>query len=186
MSCATPPTPPHGPARIASPALRLGAVLFVVAVLAGFAVRPSAQLSPRFNHVMLYVSDLEASIAFYTEAFDLHVAHRVDTLTVMGSDGSEASNPVRMAFLRFPGQEFVLELSEQPAREGGPSPFYQHLGVDVTDIEAAAARVQRAGARDFSGIRTVRASGLGVARNAFFRGPDGELVELMQMVEGEL
>jgi hypothetical protein len=54
----------------------------------------------------------------------------------------------------------------------------------VADIEAAAERVQAAGAREFSGIRTVRAPGGVEARNAFFLGPDGELVELMQMVAG--
>ena len=48
----------------------------------------------------------------------------------------------------------------------------------------AAARLRAAGGRDFSGIRTVRANDI-VARNAFFRGPDGELVELMQVLRGE-
>jgi catechol 2,3-dioxygenase-like lactoylglutathione lyase family enzyme len=133
---------------------------------------------------MLYVSDLEASIAFYTEAFDLQVSDRLDTLTLVGEDGSETPAPVRMAFLRFPGQDFVLELSEQNVEDDGTSPFFQHVGVDVTDIEAAAARVQRAGGRDFSGVRTVRAHDL-MARNAFFLGPDGEQVELMEMVQGE-
>ena len=164
----------------------LSVVLLLTAALTGFALRPAERVSPRFNHVMLYVSDLEASLAFYTEAFDLEVAHRVDTLTVVGADGAETANPVRMAFLRFPGQEFVLEMSEQPGPWEGRSPFYQHLGVDVTDIEAAAARVQAVGAEGFSGIRTVRAKGLGVAKNAFFLGPDGELLELMEMVEGAL
>jgi predicted enzyme related to lactoylglutathione lyase len=90
-----------------------------------------------------------------------------------------------MAFLKFPGQEFVLELSEQQLAADGPAPFYQHLGIDVPDIEAAATRVQEAGARDFTGIQTVRATGGIVAQNAFFRGPDGEILELMQMIEGE-
>ena len=57
--------------------------------------------------------------------------------------------------------------------------------MDVADIETAAARVQAAGVAGFTGIRTVRAPGGVVARNAFFRGPDGEMVELMEMVAGE-
>ena len=132
---------------------------------------------------MLYVSDLDASIAFYTRAFDLEVTDRLDTLILVADDGSETSNPVRMAFLRFPGQDFVLELSEQQVEDDGTSPFFQHVGVDVTDIESAVARVQAAGGRDFSGVRMVRARDL-IARNAFFRGPDGEMVELMQMLQG--
>ncbi|HSM05810.1 MAG TPA: VOC family protein [Longimicrobiales bacterium] len=166
------------------PLLGVGAGLLLGGVLTGFVLREPPRLSPRFNHVMLHVSDLDATIAFYTRAFDLQVTQRIDTLTLVAADGSEIPRPVRMALLKFPGQDFVLELSEQNAEAGGPPPFYQHLGVDVADIEAAAERVQAAGAREFSGVRTVRAPGGIEARNAFFLGPDGELVELMQMVAG--
>jgi catechol 2,3-dioxygenase-like lactoylglutathione lyase family enzyme len=167
------------------PLLGVGAGLLLGGVLAGFVVRQPPALSPRFNHVMLYVSDLDASIAFYTRAFEVEIANRIESLTVVTPDGTETERPVRMAFLKFPGQEFVLELSEQRIEAGEAGGLYQHLGVDVTDIEAAAERAQTAGARDFSGIRTVRASGGIEARNAFFLGPDGELLELMQMVAGE-
>lgn len=169
------------PARL----LQVGVALLLGGALTGFALRAPDPLSPRFNHVMLYVSDLDASVGFYTRAFDLQVSQRIDTLTLVGADGSETPRPVRMALLRFPGQDFVLELSEQPVVGDGPSPYYQHLGVDVLDIESAAARVQEAGGAEFSGIRTVRAPGGIEAKNAFFRGPDGESVELMQMVAGE-
>jgi len=153
--------------------------------LTGFALRPSAPLQPRFNHVMLYVSDLDASIAFYTRAFDLKVAQRIDTLRVTRPDGSEMIRATRMAFLKFPGQDFVYELAERRVQDDGTSPFFQHVGVDVADIDRAAARVQAAGGRDFSGVSTVRTSGGTVAKNGFFKGPDGELVELMQVVRGE-
>lgn len=161
------------------------ALLLLAASVTGFARRPAAPLTPRFNHVMLYVGDLEASIAFYTKAFDVRVTQRIDTLRVTRPDGSEATNAVRMAFLRFPGQDFVLELAERRVPNAGPAPFYQHLGVDVADIEAAARRVQTAGGRDWSGISTVRTNRGPVARNGFFKGPDGEMVELMQLVQGE-
>ena len=161
------------------------AVLSLATALTGFVLRPPSALSPRFNHVMLFVSDLDASIAFYTQAFDLEATQRIDALTVVGPDGSESRATVRMAFLKFPGQDFVFELSEQSVQAEGPGAFYQHVGVDVLDIEAAADRALAAGGREFSGIRTVRTDGGVVARNAFFRGPDGELVELMQMVVGE-
>jgi len=32
-------------------------------------------LSPRFNHIVLYVSDMETSVKFYTTAFDLKVSN---------------------------------------------------------------------------------------------------------------
>ena len=169
-----------------SPLPGLVAVLVLTGALAGCAPGSTPDpASPRFNHVMLYVSDLEASIAFYTRAFDLEVTQRLDSLTVVAPDGSETHRGVRMAFLKFPGQAFVFELSEQPIEMEGPDRFYQHLGVDVADIEAAAERAMAAGAEEFSGVRTVRGTGGVVARNACFRGPDGELVELMEMVAGE-
>lgn len=163
----------------------VAALLLLGAGLTGFAIRPAAPLQPRFNHVMLYVSDLDASIAFYTRAFDLAVTQRIDTLRVTRPDGSETTRAVRMALLKFPGQDFVYELAERRVQDDGTSPFFQHVGVDVADIEAAAARVQAAGGRDFSGLSTVRTSGGTVARNGFFKGPDGEMVELMQVLRGE-
>jgi hypothetical protein len=45
--------------------------------------------------------------------------------------------------------------------------------------------VRKAGGRDPSPIQTVRTSSGTVAKNMFFRGPSGELVELMQVVSGE-
>lgn len=163
----------------------MATLLLLAGGLTGFVLRPAAPLQPRFNHVMLYVSNLDASIAFYTRAFPVTVTQRIDTLRVTGPDGSEATRPARMAFLKFPGQDFVFELAERRVQDDGMSPFFQHVGVDVADIDAAAARVQAAGGRDFSGVSTVRTNGGTVARNGFFKGPDGELVELMQMVRGE-
>jgi len=161
------------------------ALLLLAASVTGFALRPAAPLTPRFNHVMLYVGNLEASIGFYTKAFDVRVTQRIDTLRVTRPNGAESTNAVRMAFLRFPGQDVVLELAERQVPNAGAPPFYQHVGVDVGNIETAAARVQAAGGRDWSGISTVRPNGGTVARNGFFRGPDGEMVELMQLVQGE-
>lgn len=159
-------------------ALAVGAI-----VVSAFSPTREAPLSPRFNHVMLHVANLDSSIAFYTTAFDLKVAERITELSVTGPDGATAVHPVKMALLKFAGQEFVLELAERPASAGGPSPHYQHLGVDVRDIVAAAERVRKAGGRNLSAIQTVRVAGT-VAKNAFFRGPSGELVELMEVVSG--
>jgi catechol 2,3-dioxygenase-like lactoylglutathione lyase family enzyme len=162
------------------------ALATIVAAVAAFAPAKEAALSPRFNHVMLLVSNLDSSITFYTAAFDLQVAQRITELRVTGASGTPSARPVRMALLKFPGQEFVLELAERPApAAAGPAPYYQHLGVDVGDIAAAAERVRKAGGRDPSPIQTVGTSSGTVARNMFFRGPSGELLELMQVVSGE-
>jgi catechol 2,3-dioxygenase-like lactoylglutathione lyase family enzyme len=164
----------------------LAAFATIIIAVSAFAPAKKAALSPRFNHVMLFVSNLDSSITFYTAAFDLQVAQRITELTVTGANGTPSARPVKMALLKFPGQEFVLELSERPATTStGPAPYYQHLGVDVRDIAAAAERVGKAGGRNPSPIQTVSTSSGTVAKNMFFRGPSGELVELMQVVSGE-
>jgi catechol 2,3-dioxygenase-like lactoylglutathione lyase family enzyme len=163
----------------------LGAFATIIIAVSAFAPAKEAPLSPRFNHVMLAVSNLDSSITFYTAAFDLEVAQRITELTVTGANGTPGARPVKMALLKFPGQEFVLELAERPQASTGPAPYYQHVGVDVRDIAAAAERVRKAGGRDPSAIQTVSTSTGTVAKNMFFRGPSGELVELMQVVSGE-
>lgn len=162
----------------------------IIITVSAFAPAKEAALSPRFNHVMLFVSNLDSSITFYTTAFDLQVAQRITELTVTGGSGAPSARPVKMALLKFPGQEFVLELAERavPTSAGagaGAAPYYQHLGVDVRDIAAAAERVRKAGGQAPSPIQTVSTSSGTVAKNMFFRGPSGELVELMQIVSGE-
>ena len=133
---------------------------------------------------MLTVASLDTSIAFYTTAFDLKVTQRISSLTVTRPDGSTATLDVRMAFLKFPGQDFVFELAERKVQDDGITPVFQHVGVDVTDIAAAAERVKAAGGRNFTGISLVEGQGV-KAKTAFFKGPDGENVELMQVMDGE-
>ena len=164
----------------------LGALATIIIAVSAFAPAKPAALTPRFNHVMLFVTNLDSSISFYTTAFDLRVTQRITELRVTGADGVQNSRPVKMALLKFPGQEFVLELSERAApATTGPASYYQHLGVDVSDITAAAERVRQAGGRNPSAIQTVSTASGTIAKNMFFRGPSGELVELMQIVAGE-
>ena len=166
--------------------IALTAFATIIIAVSAFAPAKEAPLTPRFNHVMLIVSNLDSSITFYTTAFDLQVAQRLTELRVTGANGAESARSVKMALLKFPGQEFVLELAERPAPPTtGPAPYYQHLGVDVQDIAAAAERVRRAGGRDPTAIQTVSTASGTIAKNMFFRGPSGELVELMQIVSGE-
>lgn len=143
-------------------------------------------LSPRINHVMLYVSNLENSIDFYTRAFDLKVTNRLDTLIAVQPDSTEVIRTVTMAFLKFPGQDFVFELAEHAADTSSrPTAFlFQHVGVDVKDIDAAYKRAMDAGAKELLPVRKVKAKGI-EAKQAFVAGPDGERIELMQIISGD-
>lgn len=143
-------------------------------------------LSPRINHVMLYVSNLENSINFYTQAFDLKVTNRLDTLIAVQPDATEMIRSVKMAFLKFPGQDFVFELAEHVADTSNRQAVFafQHVGVDVLDIDAAYKRAMNAGAKELVPVRKVKAKGI-EAKQAFVAGPDGERIELMQILSGE-
>lgn len=170
-----------------SPKLRRTALWAILPglALASIAWQPqAAPTTPRFNHVFLAVANLDSSVAFYTRAFDVKVTQRLTTLTITRPDGTTANVDVKMAFLKFPGQDFVFELGERKITDDGISPVFQHVGVDVTDIARAADRVKAAGGRDFSGINVVEGQGV-KAKTAFFKGPDGENVELMEIVSGE-
>ena len=164
--------------------ITLVATLGALAIAASAWRSPTAApLSPRFNHVMLTVANLDSSVAFYTRAFDLEVTERITSLTVTRADGSTAAHEVKMAFLKFPGQDFVFELAERKVSDDGISPVFQHVGVDVLDIDVAAERVKAAGGQGFTGIAVVEGQGV-KAKTAFFKGPDGENVELMQILSG--
>ena len=145
----------------------------------------SAAPPSHFNHVMLYVSDLDRSLDFYTAAFDVDITDKVNQLRITPEEGEQQLVEVNMAFLRFPGQNFVLELSENPSDDtDGRSPLFQHIGIDVNDIESSEGRLLAAGAVSRGPVQVVRANDI-VAKNAFYTGPDGELIELMQILEGE-
>lgn len=144
-------------------------------------------VSPRVNHVMLYVKDLDRSVGLYTTAFDFEVTNNVKEIIRVADDGSEQSIPVNMALLKFPGQNFVYEMAENTTLPDSISTTgaFQHVGIDVKDISAALDRALRAGFVMRDTIRTVKATGNIEAMNCFLTGPDGETVELMQMVAGE-
>lgn len=108
---------------------------------------------------MLYVSDLEQSIDFYTQAFDFQVTNRLDTLIATQPDGTELVRPVKMAFLKFPNQDFVFELSQQvmDTTNRPAAILLQHVGIDVQDIDAAYTRAIDAGAEALLPVRVVKA-----------------------------
>jgi catechol 2,3-dioxygenase-like lactoylglutathione lyase family enzyme len=104
---------------------------------------------------------------------------------VENDTGRYDSLSVNMAFLRFCGSRFVLELSQRAvAQDSNAVPIhFQHLGIEVDDIELAMGKVGGAGAETVRTVTTVMAEGIKV-KNAFFKEPDGEIIELMEILEG--
>ena len=142
-------------------------------------------ISPRFNHVYLNSSDVDKSIAFYQAAFDVEVFKDIKKITRIDSIGQANTSSTHIVLLRFPGQNFNLEIGNTPNfLPDNSKSSYAHLGIDVEDIETASQRLINAGATPIRPIGTVQANDI-TAKTAFFTGPNGEVLELMQLIEGE-
>ncbi|WP_420838785.1 VOC family protein [Aestuariivivens sediminis] len=62
--------------------------------------------------------------------------------------------------------------------------MFRHAGIDVKDIKKACERVKKAGAEVVVPIRLVQTNGI-ETKQAFLKGPDGEIIELMQLISGD-
>lgn len=145
----------------------------------------SSSTSPRFNHVFLSVSNLERSVAFYKTAFDIELTNELRHLKRTEASAEVLEYDVKIALLKFPGQNFVLEVGERLNFEAAnDNANYAHLGIEVKDIEAAKDQLLNAGAQLDRPIALVETDGI-KAKNAFFIGPDGETIELMQIITGD-
>jgi catechol 2,3-dioxygenase-like lactoylglutathione lyase family enzyme len=144
-----------------------------------------ARLTPRFNHVYLNVSDMDRSVSFYTSAFDLEVTKQIRKIKRTPVGGESGEYDMYLSLLKFPGQDFVLEIGENPDFEGNNTGAnYTHVGIDVSDIEAAGERVLKAGGIIVRPISLVETEDI-KAKTMFFTGPDGETIELMQIISGD-
>ena len=138
-----------------------------------------------FNHVFLTVSDIDKSVAFYTTAFDLEVSKEITSLRRTDAEGNTSESAIKLSLLRFPGQPFLLEIGERPDFEANnDSTSLAHIGVNVEEIEVAVRRLIDAGAEQVRPITLVEADDI-KAKTAFFLGPDGETIEVMEMIAGE-
>lgn len=162
--------------------------LFLLTLLSIIACQPSDQKkypSTYFNHVFLNVADIDKSVTFYTTAFDLEVSKQITSLKLTNATGNTIETPIKLSLLRFPGQPFLLEIGERPNFEANnDSTSLAHFGVNVEDVAVAVRRLVDAGAEQVRPITLVEAEGI-KAKTAFFLGPDGETIELMELLAGE-
>ncbi|HEY8473663.1 MAG TPA: VOC family protein [Natronosporangium sp.] len=127
----------------------------------------------RLNHAVLFVSDLDRSVAFYRE--------------VLGFEPVPIAPPgLRAAFLRAPDStnDHDLGLFElgQPAPPAGPRPGLYHLAWEVdtlTTLEQIAQRLTEAGA-------LVGSTDHGTTKSLYGKDPDGIEFEVVWLVPADL
>jgi catechol 2,3-dioxygenase-like lactoylglutathione lyase family enzyme len=139
-----------------------------------------AQFVPGFldvHHISITVSDIERSLAFYRDLLGLPVT---GVVTLGGENG------LVIHFLDA-GNNALLELFSFTNAVAVPSDFVyddrqvgaRHLAFKVEDVDAVAAHVRAAGVE----FTLEPLDAVGGVRIAFFKDPDGTLVEI---VAGEL
>ena len=119
------------------------------------------------GHIAIYTKDLEESIAFYTK--------------IGGTVLDRCEKPgKRLALVDFGG--VTLELLQFGAGTPEQEGVISHFAVAVDDVDAAAAALEQMGVDTFESPATVRMPDtFGGLDNRFFRGPDGERIELLKM-----
>ncbi len=144
------------------------------------------EISPRLNHVVVQVTDLKKSIDFYTNAFGLEVTNdSLKHVVYTFADGSKQEKDINLVLLKFPGQDFVFEMSQVGVvKDSVNFDLFHHVGIDVKDIDKAFERAVSAGAKVSVPVRLVQTNGI-EAKQAFLKGPDGENIELMQIISGK-
>ena len=126
-------------------------------------------MTAKVLHTMIRVFDLEKSIRFYREAFDLDLAERFDF------------DDFTLAYLRNPETDFEIELTwnhdqKEPYDHGSG---YGHLAVAVDDLEAEHARFESLGFAPRNLVE-MKHEGKPLARIFFVADPDGYQIEVIQ------
>jgi len=125
-----------------------------------------------FHHVAIKAKDFDASIKFYTETLGF-----VETVRWGKGDG-------RTAMLDA-GNSNCIELFAGGTDAPKPEGALLHLALQTEDVDAMTARVRAAGAEVTTEPTTVPVDSKPnpmTIRLAFFKGPDGEVLEFFKMV----
>lgn len=125
------------------------------------------------SHVGLNVRDLDRSIEFYTSLFGFRLVSRI-----VLEDG------LRIGFIELP-EQFQIELVESLNGEATAAGAWNHVCFRVDDFEGAYRRLQEAKITFETDKLFVKEFWKQGMKFAFFRGPDGERLEIAEYQEGE-
>lgn len=120
----------------------------------------------KLEHVGIYTDHMDRSIEFYTEVIGMKLVDRV----WLGE--------TELAFLSFPGQESVqVELIGRDPSSTQEESVVNHLALTVKDIDAVISRLKEHG---YDVPDEWPQTVLDGRKIAFFKGPSGEKLELLQ------
>ncbi len=144
------------------------------------------QTKLRFNHAMLYVTNAEVSKGFYEKAFGMQFYKHLSEMVIFNEESENDTLAINITLMRMPGHKFIYEFAQSPIADDSTlsSPHYQHVGIEVKDIDASIEKAINAGAELAVQKRHLKAGDI-EAMTVFFYGPDREMIELMQILEGD-
>ncbi len=159
----------------------------------GVAAQPPAETTGFvFNHTMLRVKDITASLDFYTRVLGFRLVDRRDFSEAAFSlyflayvpEGMQVPEDDAARRLWMAGMPGVLELTHNHGTEHRDGPVYHdgnseprgfgHICVSVPELEAACARFEQLGVPFQKRLQDGRMKNL-----AFIRDPDGYWVEII-------
>ena len=138
------------------------------------------------HHTSLTVSDLERSIAFYTNLGLEVLLRQTPGGTYLQKITSFPDAHIKQAHLSLPGGGHNLELFEyvsppgQPVRSRNCDPGNTHLAFVVDELDAVYERLVQDGVEFVSPPITIDAGANTGAKGLYLRDPDGFTIELFQ------
>ena len=135
-----------------------------------------------FSHVCIGVSDIEASLDFYTGVLGMDVVFDVE-LEGAGLDsvtGGAAQQGRMIGGLIGGAMVELLSLGAVPDCPSGPHLGYTNISFRVDDLDATYDAV----ARRHPGVRTEPPVDIGGVRMFFIYDPDGTPIELLELPAG--
>ncbi|OBH43614.1 VOC family protein [Mycobacterium mantenii] len=135
-----------------------------------------------FSHICIGVSDIEASLAFYTAVLGMDVVFDIE-LEGAGLDsvtGGAAQRGRMIGGLIGAVMVELLSLGAVPECPSGPHLGYTNISFRVDDLDATYQTV----AGDHPGVRADPPVDIGGVRMFFIYDPDGTPIELLELPGG--
>jgi lactoylglutathione lyase len=119
-------------------------------------------------HIGLFIRNIEVSKKFYTETLGLEIVSEADM-----PDGTKVAMAKR--------GDLMIELVQLPDYKNYQDGFVNHIAMRVTDIDKVQKELESKGIQ-FETKEPVPMDILNGVRYLMFRGPDGEHLEIVQLL----